>query len=103
MRRRAKRGEFRSNLHRGGRGRAAKLPDNYLEAAVTAARLVGLEVAGVDMLETREGPKVLEVNSSPGFEGLERATGVDIAGAIVERALEVAGAQREGAGRRRVL
>ncbi len=103
MRRRAKRGEFRSNLHRGGRGRAAKLSAGYLEAAVTAARLVGLEVAGVDLLETREGPKVLEVNSSPGFEGLERATGVDIAGAIVEHALAVARAQSEGAGRRRVL
>jgi ribosomal protein S6--L-glutamate ligase len=103
MRRRAKRGEFRSNLHRGGRGKAAKLPDGYLDAAVTAAQLVGLEVAGVDMLETREGPKVLEVNSSPGFEGLERATGVDIAGAIVDHALVVARAQVEAGGRRRVL
>ncbi len=100
MRRRAKRGEFRSNLHRGGRGKAAKLPPSYLEAAVTAARLVGLEVAGVDMLETREGPKVLEVNSSPGFEGLERATGVDIAGAIVDHALAVARAQNDAAARR---
>ncbi len=100
MRRRAKRGEFRSNLHRGGRGKAAKLSPSYLEAAVTAARLVGLEVAGVDMLETREGPKVLEVNSSPGFEGLERATGVDIAGAIVDHALAVARAQNDAAGRR---
>jgi ribosomal protein S6--L-glutamate ligase len=99
MRRRAKRGEFRSNLHRGGRGKAAKLPAAYLQAAVTAARLVGLEVAGVDMLETREGPKVMEVNSSPGFEGLERATGVDIAGAIVDHALAVAQAQHDSAAR----
>ncbi len=100
MRRRAKRGEFRSNLHRGGRGKAAKLPASYLEAAVTAARLVGLEVAGVDMLETREGPKVLEVNSSPGFEGLERATGLDIAGAIVDHALAIARTQTDSAQRR---
>jgi len=100
MRRRAKRGEFRSNLHRGGRGKAAKLSGAYLEAAITAARLVGLEVAGVDMLETREGPKVMEVNSSPGFEGLERATGIDIAGAIVDHALAVARAQHDGATRR---
>jgi ribosomal protein S6--L-glutamate ligase len=103
MRRRAKRGEFRSNLHRGGRGKAVKLAGAYVEAAVSAARIVGLEVAGVDMLETREGPKVMEVNSSPGFEGLERATGVDIAGAIIEHALAVAQAQRDGAARRRVI
>ncbi len=103
MRRRAKRGEFRSNLHRGGRGKAVKLAPAYLQAAVSAARIIGLEVAGVDMLETQSGPKVMEVNSSPGFEGLERATGVDIAGAIVEHALAVARAQREGAGRRRVI
>ena len=103
MRRRAKRGEFRSNLHRGGRGKAVKLPKAYREAAVTAARIVGLEVAGVDMLETRDGPKVMEVNSSPGFEGLERATGVDIAGAIIDHALALAQEQREGGRRRRVI
>jgi ribosomal protein S6--L-glutamate ligase len=103
MRRRAKRGEFRSNLHRGGRGKAVKLGPAYVEAAVTAARIVGLEVAGVDMLETRDGPKVMEVNSSPGFEGLERATGVDIAGAIIDRALAVAQELRDGARRRRVI
>jgi ribosomal protein S6--L-glutamate ligase len=103
MRRRAKRGEFRSNLHRGGRGKGVKLARAYREAAVSAARIVGLEVAGVDMLETRDGPKVMEVNSSPGFEGLERATGVDIAGAIVEHALALAEAQREGGRPRRVI
>lgn len=103
MRRRAKRGEFRSNLHRGGQGKAVKLGPAYLEAAVSAARIVGLEVAGVDMLETRDGPKVMEVNSSPGFEGLERATGVDIAGAIIDRALAVAQELRDGARRRRVI
>jgi ribosomal protein S6--L-glutamate ligase len=103
MRRRAKRGEFRSNLHRGGRGKAVKLPRAYREAAVMAARIVGLEVAGVDMLETRDGPKVMEVNSSPGFEGLERATGVDIAGAIIDHALALAREQREGDRRQRVI
>jgi ribosomal protein S6--L-glutamate ligase len=103
MRRRAKRGEFRSNLHRGGRGKAVKLARAYREAAVTAARIVGLEVAGVDMLETRDGPKVMEVNSSPGFEGLERATGVDIAGAIIDHALALSQEQREGGRRRRVI
>jgi ribosomal protein S6--L-glutamate ligase len=103
MRRRAKRGEFRSNLHRGGRGKAVKLPKAYREAAVTAVRIVGLEVAGVDILETRDGPKVMEVNSSPGFEGLERATGFDIAGAIIDHALALAQEQREGGRRRRVI
>jgi ribosomal protein S6--L-glutamate ligase len=87
MRRRAKRGEFRSNLHRGGRGRPVELEAAYVEAALRATSVVGLEVAGVDLLETKDGPTLLEVNSSPGFEGLERATGLDAAGAIVERAL----------------
>jgi ribosomal protein S6--L-glutamate ligase len=90
MRRKARRGEFRSNLHRGGRGKPVTLPPEFMEAAVQATRVVGLEVAGVDVLETRRGPTVMEVNSSPGFEGLERATGLDVAGAIVERALELA-------------
>jgi len=90
MRRRAKRGEFRSNLHRGGRGRPVELEPGYVDAALRATAVVGLEVAGVDLLETREGPTVLEVNSSPGFEGLERATGLDAAGAIIERALALA-------------
>jgi len=87
MQRRAKRGEFRSNIHRGGEGVAIELPKDYASAAVRAAQLIGLEVAGVDMLESSEGPKVLEVNSSPGFKGLEKATGNDIAGLIIEHAL----------------
>ena len=62
----------------------------YVDAALRATRAVGLEVAGVDLLETRNGPKVLEVNSSPGFEGMERATGLDVAGAIIDRALALA-------------
>ncbi len=102
MRRKARRGEFRSNLHRGGRGKPVTLAPEFMEAAVQATRVVGLEVAGVDVLETRRGPTVMEVNSSPGFEGLERATGLDVAGAIVERALELAEGRgtkaRSGAG-----
>jgi len=90
MRRKAKKGEFRSNLHRGGEGRAVELPPAYEEAAVRAARLLGLELAGVDMLEGHTGPRLVELNSSPGFEGLEKATGEDIAGKIVEHALTFA-------------
>jgi len=94
MRRTARTGEFRSNLHRGGEGQAVELGPEYQEVAVKATRVIGLEVAGVDMLESRTGPKVMEVNSSPGFEGLEAATGLDIAGQYVERAVELALAQR---------
>src|SRR5271169_2483824 len=86
MRRQAKAGEFRSNLHRGGRGERVALAAEYRRAAVAATRVMGLEVAGVDMLETREGPKILEINSSPGLEGIERASGIDVAEAIVQHA-----------------
>lgn len=89
MRRTARRGEFRSNLHRGGAGEPIDLPPDYKEAALEAARIVGLGVAGVDMLESKNGPKIMEVNSSPGFEGLEQATGVDAAGAIIDFALSL--------------
>lgn len=87
MRRKARKGEFRSNLHRGGEGKPMKLPAAYAEVAVKAARTVGLEICGVDLLEATNGPKVMELNSSPGFEGLEAATGKDIAGAMVRHAL----------------
>jgi ribosomal protein S6--L-glutamate ligase len=63
-----------------------QLPHEYAEAAVRAARVLGLDVAGVDLLEAQDGPKVMELNSSPGFEGLETATGLDIAGEIIEEA-----------------
>ena len=86
MKRTARVGDFRSNLHRGGSGRAFRLPQAYERAALESARIMGLHVAGVDMLESRTGPKVIEINSSPGFEGLERATGVDVARAVVEYA-----------------
>lgn len=90
MRRTARAGEFRSNIHRGGVAEALTLEREYAEAAVKAARVMGLEVAGVDMLEARTGPKIMEVNSSPGFEGLEAATGVDIATLYVQHAIEYA-------------
>src|SRR6266511_2679286 len=93
MRRTARAGEFRSNIHRGGVAEAVALEREYAEAAVKAARVMGLEVAGVDMLEARTGPKIMEVNSSPGFEGLEAATGVDIAQRYVEHAVEYAHAR----------
>jgi ribosomal protein S6--L-glutamate ligase len=83
MRRQAKKGEFRANLHRGGRGTNVTLPATYKRIAVKAAEVMGLEVSGVDLLEGKAGPRILEINSSPGIEGIERATGVDVAGAIV--------------------
>lgn len=86
MRRVAKAGEFRSNLHRGGRGHRVTLPRAYRSQAIRATKAMGLEVAGVDMLEGRSGPKILEINSSPGLEGVERASGVDVAGAIINHA-----------------
>jgi len=86
MRRTAKAGEFRSNLHRGGLGVKVKLDRRYSSAAVAATRAMGLEIAGVDMLEGANGPKILEINSSPGLEGIERASGVDVAAAIVQHA-----------------
>jgi ribosomal protein S6--L-glutamate ligase len=95
MRRQAKPGEFRSNIHRGAEGLAIELPPAYAEAAVRAAKVIGLEVAGVDMLESATGPKIMEVNSSPGFEGLERATGRDIAGEIVRHSLLLAERKRK--------
>lgn len=84
MRRKAQRGEFRSNLHRGAEAEA--IPDvdpRYARAAIEACKVMGLEVAGVDMLETRGGPRLLEINSSPGLEGIERATRVDVATAVI--------------------
>lgn len=84
MRRVAQGDEFRSNVHRGGKVEVVELDEKFTETAVRAAQIMGLDVAGVDMLEGKNGPQVMEVNSSPGLEGIERATGKDIAGAIVE-------------------
>lgn len=84
MRRQAKPGEFRSNLHRGGSAERVELTAREVDTAVRAAAVLGLGVAGVDMLRSKHGPLVLEVNSSPGLEGIEAATGVDVAGAMIE-------------------
>ncbi|MCI1711949.1 MAG: 30S ribosomal protein S6--L-glutamate ligase [Chiayiivirga sp.] len=84
MRRQARKGEFRSNLHRGGSAKAVQLNDEERETAIRAAKVMGLNVAGVDLLRSRRGPLVLEVNSSPGLEGIEGATGLDVAGSIIE-------------------
>ena len=84
MRRVAQGQEFRSNVHRGGVAEPVNLSEEYRETAVRSAQILGLRVAGVDMLESDAGPQVMEVNSSPGLEGIERCTKLDIAGAIVE-------------------
>ena len=84
MRRRASGDEFRSNVHRGGAVESVELPKEFEEAAVRSAQIMGLRVAGVDMLESDQGPLVMEVNSSPGLEGIETATKLDVAGAIID-------------------
>lgn len=84
MRRTAEGDEFRSNVHRGGTVDAVSLTADYERAAVRSAQIMGLRVAGVDMLEGNDGPLVMEVNSSPGLEGIERATKLDVAGAIID-------------------
>jgi ribosomal protein S6--L-glutamate ligase len=84
MRRQAPKGDFRSNLHRGGSAEAVVASDDERAVAVRAARVLGLGVAGVDLIRARRGPLVLEVNSSPGLEGIEAATGVNVAGKIIE-------------------
>lgn len=84
MRRRAQGDEFRSNVHRGGSTEAVELDDEYQRQAVRAAQIMGLRFAGVDMLETSEGPQIMEVNSSPGLEGIETVTGIDVADALIE-------------------
>ncbi|MCC5949329.1 MAG: RimK family alpha-L-glutamate ligase [Nitriliruptoraceae bacterium] len=84
MRRTAQGDEFRSNVHRGGTTQVVELDEEYQRVAVQSAQIMGLKVAGVDMLESDAGPRVMEVNSSPGLEGIETATDLDIAGAIVD-------------------
>lgn len=84
MRRRATGDEFRSNVHRGGTTEVVQLDPEFEKTAIRAAQIIGLRIAGVDMLEAEEGPQILEVNSSPGLQGIEAATGKDIAGAIIE-------------------
>ena len=83
-RRQGHEGEFRSNLHRGGQGTKVQLSSAEKKTAIAATKALGLNIAGVDMLRSERGPLVLEVNSSPGFEGVEKVTGVDVAGTIIE-------------------
>lgn len=84
MLRRAQEGEFRSNLHRGGKAELTKLSPEERSTAIRSARALGLRVCGVDLLRSNHGPVVMEVNSSPGLEGIESATGKDVASAIIE-------------------
>lgn len=84
MRRVAQGSEFRSNVHRGGRTEPVVLDDRYCQVAIRAAQIMGLRIAGVDMLEGRDGPQIMEVNSSPGLEGIEACTQLDIAGAVID-------------------
>lgn len=83
MKRQGKEGEFRSNLHRGGTSEVIELTEDEENAALKAAKSMGLGIAGVDMLQSSRGPLILEVNSSPGLEGIEKATGKDIAKSII--------------------
>lgn len=84
MRRVAQGQEFRSNVHRGGKAEPVELSDEYAEAAIRATQILGLTVAGVDMLESATGPQIMEINSSPGLEGIETCTQLDVAGAIID-------------------
>lgn len=84
MEREAKPGEIRSNLHAGGASRLVELSDEEKKVAVEATKAVGLEIAGVDIIRSARGPLILEINARPGFEGLEQATGIDVAGGIID-------------------
>lgn len=96
MRRRAKSGEFRANVHRGGWGeKIVRLPKSYERMALAATKAVGLDIAGVDLLESASGPKLLEVNSSPGFQELEKATGINVAEKMIRMAMRK-GRRRKG-------
>jgi len=90
MRRQASNGDFRANIHRGGWGENIKLSKVYERMALQASKAVGLDIAGVDLLESNEGPKLLEINSSPGFEELEKATGINIAEKMIRVAIKKA-------------
>lgn len=84
MKRHAKEGDFRSNLHRGGYATAETISSEERKIAIQASQILGLDVAGVDLLRSNKGPLVLEVNSSPGLEGIEKSTGVDVCGKMID-------------------
>ncbi|KJZ03214.1 30S ribosomal protein S6--L-glutamate ligase [Pseudoalteromonas piscicida] len=94
MKRQAQEGEFRSNLHRGGSATLVKITPEERRTAIAAAKAMGLNVAGVDLLRSERGPLVMEVNSSPGLEGIEKATGKDIASLIISFIEKNAAAKR---------
>lgn len=83
MKRQGKEGEFRSNLHRGGSAEVIRITPEERSTAVRVAKVMGLNVAGVDLLRSNHGPVIMEVNSSPGLEGIENATGKDVASSII--------------------
>ncbi|VTR97436.1 30S ribosomal protein S6--L-glutamate ligase [Tuwongella immobilis] len=83
MKRQAKPGEFRSNLHRGGSSKKVRLSAEYRRCALTATKVLGLQLAGVDLIESGNGPMIMEVNSSPGLEGITKTSGIDVADAII--------------------
>ncbi|XWN38325.1 MAG: 30S ribosomal protein S6--L-glutamate ligase [Balneola sp.] len=103
MKRQGKEGEFRSNLHQGGSGSLIKLSKKEREAALTAAKAMGLPIAGVDMLQSERGPLILEVNSSPGLEGIEKSTGKDIASSIIRYVTSAVENQRNKPAKRRKI
>ena len=84
MKRKGPPGDFRSNLHRGGIGTKEKITPEERSIAVRSAKLMGLNVCGVDLLRTNHGPVVMEINSSPGLEGIEKTTGIDVANKIIK-------------------
>jgi len=84
MKRTGKEGDFRSNLHRGGSAQLVRITPEERSTAVRSARIMGLNVAGVDLLRSNHGPVVMEVNSSPGLEGIEKATGKDVADLVIQ-------------------
>ena len=99
MRRQAPKGDFRSNLHRGGSAKPVRASEDEQATAVRAAAVLGLGIAGVDLIRSKRGPLVLEVNSSPGLEGIEEATGIDIAGRVID--FVGAAGQRPGRAKRK--
>jgi ribosomal protein S6--L-glutamate ligase len=101
MMRTAAEGEFRSNLHQGGSAAVIKITPAERATAVQAAKVMGLGVAGVDMLRSKHGPVVMEVNSSPGLEGIETSTGIDVAGVIIQHLEKQLGEKSDRASRRK--
>ncbi len=103
MKRQGKEGEFRSNLHQGGTGSLIKLSKKEREAALTSAQAMGLPIAGVDMLQSERGPLILEVNSSPGLEGIEKSTEKDVAGAVIRYVTNAVQARKAAPKKRRKI